>query len=79
VEPVRYLHPSLEPALRDTLGVVVFQEQVLKVAQALAGWSGGQGELLRRALGRKEQPGSAGALLRAFRGRCCGCARRFPG
>ncbi len=65
-EPVTYLHPSLEPALRDTLGVVVFQEQVLKVAQALAGWSGGQGELLRRALGRKDNQEALARLRQTF-------------
>ncbi len=65
-EPVAYLHPSLEAALSDTLGVVVFQEQVLKVAQALAGWSGGQGELLRRALGRKDARGEIERLRRSF-------------
>jgi error-prone DNA polymerase len=65
-EPVSYLHPSLEPALRDTLGVVVFQEQVLKVAQALAGWSGGQGELLRRALGRKDNQEALARLRQTF-------------
>ncbi len=65
-EPVRYLHPSLEPALRDTLGVIVFQEQVLKVAQALAGWSGGQGELLRRALGRKDNQEALARLRQSF-------------
>ena len=53
VEPVAYAHPLLEAALRDTLGVILFQEQVLTVARDLAGFSGGQGELLRRALGAK--------------------------
>ncbi|MBK8137687.1 MAG: DNA polymerase III subunit alpha [Chloroflexi bacterium] len=52
-EPVQYPHPRLEPALSETLGVVLFQEQVLKVARDLAGFTGGQGELLRRALGSK--------------------------
>ena len=52
-EPVAYPHPSLELALKETLGVVLFQEQVLKVARDLAGFSGGQGEQLRRALGSK--------------------------
>ncbi len=52
-EPVAYAHPLLEPALRDTLGVILFQEQVLQVARDLAGFSAGQGELLRRALGAK--------------------------
>ncbi|MBK9053438.1 MAG: DNA polymerase III subunit alpha [Chloroflexi bacterium] len=54
VEPVSYLHPLLEPSLQETLGVVLFQEQVLKVARDLAGFTAGQGEQLRRALGAKD-------------------------
>ncbi len=53
LEPVSYLHPLLKPALAETLGVILFQEQVLKVARDLAGFSPGQGEKLRRALGAK--------------------------
>jgi error-prone DNA polymerase len=53
-EPVQYFHPLLKPVLQETLGVVLYQEQVLKVAQALAGFSPAQGELLRRALGKKD-------------------------
>jgi hypothetical protein len=53
-EPVSYLRPDLEDALAETLGVILFQEQVLKVAHDLAGFTPGQGELLRRALGRKD-------------------------
>jgi len=53
LEPVTYLHPLLKPALSETLGVIVFQEQVLKVARDLAGFTPGQAELLRRALGKK--------------------------
>jgi error-prone DNA polymerase len=64
IEPVAYAHPLLEPVLGETLGVILYQEQVLKVAAALAGFSGGQGELLRRALGAKE-PGRAVEQLRA--------------
>ncbi len=52
-EPVTYLHPRLQPALEETLGVILFQEQVLKVARDVAGFTAGQGELLRRALGSK--------------------------
>lgn len=52
-EPVAYPHPRLESALSPTLGVILWQEQVLQAAQALAGFSGGQGEQLRRALGSK--------------------------
>ncbi|MBN1250202.1 MAG: DNA polymerase III subunit alpha [Anaerolineae bacterium] len=52
-EPVRFLHPLLKPALAETLGVIVFQEQVLKVARDLAGFTPGEGEQLRRALSNK--------------------------
>jgi error-prone DNA polymerase len=50
---IPYEHPSLEPALRDTLGAIVFQDQVLEVAIALAGFSVGEAEGLRRAMSRK--------------------------
>jgi error-prone DNA polymerase len=53
LEPVRYPHPVLIPALQETLGVVLFQEQVLKIARDLAGFTAGRGEQLRRALGSK--------------------------
>jgi error-prone DNA polymerase len=58
---VPYEHPSLEPALRDTLGAIVFQDQVLEVAMALAGFSVGEAEGLRRAMSRKR---SEAAMLR---------------
>ncbi|MBU6333216.1 MAG: DNA polymerase III subunit alpha [Chloroflexi bacterium] len=51
LEPVRVAHPRLDAALRETLGVIVFQEQVITVARDLAGFSPGAGERLRRALG----------------------------
>jgi error-prone DNA polymerase len=56
---VPYLHPSLEPVLRDTLGTIIFQDQVLEVAIAFAGFSAGEAEGLRRAMSRKR---SAAAL-----------------
>jgi error-prone DNA polymerase len=52
-EPVRYPHPSLEPILRRTLGIPLFQEQLIRVAMTAAGFSGGQAEELRRAMGFK--------------------------
>ncbi len=52
-EPVTYPHPSLEPVLKRTLGVPLFQEQLLKVAMIAAGFSGGEAEELRRAFGFK--------------------------
>ena len=59
-----YDHPLLADCLRETLGVVVFQEQVLEVAMALAGFSPGQAEALRRAMSRKR---SRDAMLRLWR------------
>src|SRR5580658_5895830 len=52
-EPVNYLHPSLEPVLARTLGVPLFQEQLLRMAMIAAGFSGGEAEELRRAMGFK--------------------------
>ncbi len=52
-EPVVYPHPSLEPILKRTLGVPLFQEQLLRIAMVAAGFTGGQAEELRRALGFK--------------------------
>jgi error-prone DNA polymerase len=52
-EPVRYPHPSLEPILERTLGVPLFQEQLLRMAMTVAGFTGGEAEELRRALGFK--------------------------
>src|SRR5216110_85470 len=54
-EPVRYLHPALEPLLADTYGVIVYQEQVMQIAQALAGYSLGDADNLRRAMGKKKK------------------------
>jgi error-prone DNA polymerase len=52
-EPVTYAHPSLEPILKRTLGVPLFQEQLLRMAMTAAGFSGGEAEELRRAMGFK--------------------------
>ena len=66
-EPVRYAHPSLEPILKRTLGVPLFQEQLLRIAMTAAGFTGGQAEQLRRAMGFKrsvERMGEIEARLR---------------
>ncbi|MAJ59450.1 MAG: hypothetical protein CBC48_05220 [bacterium TMED88] len=52
-EPVTYPHPSLEPILKRTLGVPIFQEQLLRIAMTAAGFTGGEAEELRRAMGFK--------------------------
>ncbi len=52
-EPVTYPHPSLEPILKRTLGVPIFQEQLLRLAMEASGFTGGEAEELRRAMGFK--------------------------
>jgi DNA polymerase III alpha subunit len=51
IEPVEYLHPSLEPVLRDTLGVILYQEQVMRIAIEVAGFSPAESDGFRRAMG----------------------------
>ncbi len=51
---VDYLHPSLEPVLKDTYGVMLYQEQVMQISQILAGYSLADADLLRRAMGKKK-------------------------
>jgi DNA polymerase-3 subunit alpha len=53
-EKVKYLHPLLEPILKDTYGVIVYQEQVMQTAQILAGYTMGEADILRRAMGKKD-------------------------
>ncbi len=49
-----YLHPDLEPVLKETYGVIVYQEQVMNIVRILAGYSLGEADLLRRAMGKKQ-------------------------
>jgi DNA polymerase-3 subunit alpha len=53
MEAPEYIHPKLEPVLKETFGVIVYQEQVMQAAQILAGYSLGDADLLRRAMGKK--------------------------
>ncbi len=53
-EAVDYLHPKLEEVLKETYGVIVYQEQVMQIAQILAGYSLSEADLLRRAMGKKD-------------------------
>jgi error-prone DNA polymerase len=78
VEPdyeVPYDHPSLEPVLRETLGTIIFQDQVLEVAIAFAGFSPGEAESLRRAMSRKRSD----AAIEAHHKRFVAGARRLHG
>ena len=62
LEPVRYAHPSLEPVLKRTLGVPLFQEQLLRMAMVVANFSGGEAEELRRAMGNKRSQAKMAAI-----------------
>src|SRR5262245_9968138 len=53
-EKIKYLHPLSEPILKDTHGVIVYQEQVMQIAQVLGGYSMGDADILRRAMGKKD-------------------------
>ncbi|HVF52779.1 MAG TPA: DNA polymerase III subunit alpha [Actinomycetota bacterium] len=57
---IRYLHPSIEDITRDTYGVLVYQEQVVLVLQKLAGYSPGEADLVRKAIGKKKRDMMAG-------------------
>jgi len=63
---VPYEHPSLEPVLRDTLGSIVFQDQVIEVAMAFAGFTSGEAEGLRRGMSRKRSEEALRAYERKF-------------
>ena len=52
---IEMLHPGLEPILRDTYGVILYQEQVMRIASELAGFSLGEADLLRKAMGKKKK------------------------
>jgi DNA polymerase-3 subunit alpha len=54
-EPVDCLHPMLEPILKETYGVIIYQEQVLQIAQVMAGYTLGQADILRKAMGKKDK------------------------
>ncbi len=66
-EPVRYPHPALEPILERTLGVPIFQEQVMASAMAVAGFSAGQADRLRRSMAAWRRKGDLGPIAEEFR------------
>jgi DNA polymerase-3 subunit alpha len=52
-EEADYIHPKIEPILKETFGVIIYQEQVMQIAQVLSGYSLGEADMLRRAMGKK--------------------------
>jgi DNA polymerase-3 subunit alpha len=71
---VKYQHPDLKPVLEATYGVPVYQEQVMQMAQVIAGYSLGEADLLRRAMGKKNV-----AEMNAQRARFCAGAAELKG
>jgi len=70
-EPVTYPHPDLKPILERTLGVPIFQEQLLRIAMEIAGFSGGEAEGLRRAMGFKRSVEAMGVIEQRLRKGMC--------
>ena len=66
LEPIEYAHPSLEPALSETLGVIIFQEQVIRVAMAIAHFSPREADQLRRAMSRSRSEEAMARLRDRF-------------
>lgn len=54
-QSVQYKHPLLEPILKDTFGIIVYQEQIIRIVTDLAGFTAGEADLLRRAVGKKKE------------------------
>ena len=79
-EPVSYPHPELEPVLKGTYGVVLYQEQVMEIARVLAGFKLGEADLLRRAMGKKK-PEEMEKVRRQFEEGACanGVAQTLAG
>jgi error-prone DNA polymerase len=69
-EAVQYAHPSLEPILRRTYGVPIFQEQAMAIAMALGGFSAAEADELRRAMGHRRKLAKLQAALERLRARC---------
>jgi error-prone DNA polymerase len=69
-EPVQYAHPKLEPILRRTYGVPIFQEQAMAIAMALGGFSAAEADELRRAMGHRRKLPKLHAALERLRARC---------
>ena len=67
-EKTTYLHPALGPILKDTYGVIVYQEQVMQIAQTMAKYGLGEADILRRAMGKKDPEEMASQRERFIRG-----------
>ncbi len=75
-EPIEYMHPMIEPLLKETYGYMVYQEQVQRVANVMAGFSLGMGDVLRRAMGKKKPEEMAKMRTQFIEG--CGKTSHMP-
>lgn len=66
--PIKYFHPFLKPILEDTYGIILYQEQVMQIAQALADYSRGEADILRKAMGKKDVQVMAGQRKKFIEG-----------
>lgn len=66
--PIKYPHPSMKPILEDTYGIILYQEQVMQIAQALAGYTRGEADVLRKAMGKKDVQVMAGQRKKFIEG-----------
>jgi DNA polymerase-3 subunit alpha len=66
--PIRYPHPDLEPVLKETYGVIVYQEQVMEIVKIIGGFSLGEADILRRAMGKKKEKEMAKMHVRYMEG-----------
>jgi DNA polymerase-3 subunit alpha len=67
-KPVEYLHPLMEPILNKTYGVIVYQEQVMQLVQTLAGFTLAQSDVMRRAMGKKDEKSMAEQRVKFIEG-----------
>src|ERR1022692_787330 len=74
LEPVTFLHPSLEPILAETMGVVLYQEQILRIVMEVAGYTAGPADRFRRAMNRHRSRVEMEELRDEFVGRCNTCS-----
>src|SRR5207237_3209487 len=68
LDKIAYPHPLLQPVLEETYGVIVYQDQVMRIAQAIAGYTLGQADILRRAMGKKDKAKMAKERSRFIQG-----------
>jgi len=67
-KPITYPHPSLEAVLKDTYGIIVYQEHVMQIAREIAGFNLGEADALRKGMGKKKKEEIAGMKIRFFEG-----------